>query len=127
MTKDAVRKAIGTRIRNERLARSMSTDELAKLLSLSPGFIGLIESGRRGATVYNLLRLSNIFDIPVSAFFPDEKENKEYKAEKSIIGARRAKLSSLVSDLDETEMGHVISTVKEMKALLRYGQKKHNG
>lgn len=125
MTKEAMRKAIGARIRDERLARSMSTDELAKLLSLSPGFIGLIESGRRGATVYNLQRLANVFDIPVGAFFPNETTSgKAGKEEKTLIASRRAKLSSLVSDLDETELTHVINAVKEVKSLLRYHKNK---
>lgn len=124
MTKEAMRKAIGARIRDERLARSLSTDELAKLLGLSPGFIGLIEGGRRGATVYNLHRLAQVFDVPVSVFFPDESNEHEKKSERSLIDVRRAKLSSLVSDLDETEMSHIISAVKEIKALLRYHKAK---
>lgn len=126
MTKEAIRKAIGARIRDERLARNMSTDELAKLLSLSPGFIGLIESGRRGATVYNLYRLANVFDVPISTFFPGETVVKDKKSETTLINARRAKLSSLVSDLDESEISYVINAVKEIKALLFYTKKKNS-
>ena len=69
MTKKALRTIIGENIRQERMARNISLEELAAILGLTSGFVGLIERGQRGATPITLLKLSTAFGLPVDRFF----------------------------------------------------------
>ena len=121
MTKAGLRTKIGENIRNERQARNMSIDELAELLELTPGFVGLIERGQRGATAYTLFRLSAIFSVPVDAIFtqrlnrPDEEVLEDIRA--SGAKSRRIKITSLINGLSESELDFVIQMLKGMKIL----------
>lgn len=69
MSKEQLRTLIGENIRKERLAHHMTIDQLSKSLGQSPGFVGLIESGKRGATSDTLLKLAKIFDVSIDSFF----------------------------------------------------------
>ncbi len=121
MNKDKLRKMIGDNIRNERIKRNLSIDELAELLGLTSGFVGLIERGKRGATAHTLYRLSSVLDLPLDRFFEEtgsslslrEKEKIDKKEEPII--SKRSKLNSLIYDLNEIELEFLISVVKSYK------------
>lgn len=117
MTKEKLRKIMGENIRNERLARNMSIDELAELLELTPGFVGLIERGRRGATAYTLYKLSDIFAMQVDELFSSPEDNSLRVAEQSSNPAKvkRSKINSMLYDLKEVELDFVITMIKEVK------------
>lgn len=55
-------KASGARIRELRLAKKLDQIELAELLNVSHGYIGRIESGKKGCSVDLLIQLSEIFN-----------------------------------------------------------------
>jgi len=121
MTKVILRAKIGENIRKERQARNMSIEELAELLELTPGFVGLIERGRRGATAYTLYKLSDIFSIPIDTIFSKTsvRSSDRKPDDKKANGAKtkRTKVSSLISDFTETELDFIISMVKNMKLI----------
>lgn len=54
---------IGQRIRALRLSYNLSMDELSNLLEITPGFLGLVERGERGATIERLTALGRIFRV----------------------------------------------------------------
>jgi transcriptional regulator with XRE-family HTH domain len=117
--KDELRKLIGINIRNERVARDMTLDELAELLELSVGSMGLIERGLRGATNYSLTKLSEVFQQPIDYFFRVDKpkSGKIKLKETNETDVKRAKISSLLNDLSITELEFIIQTVKSLKAM----------
>lgn len=45
---------IGAKIREEREKRQLTIEELAEILNIAPGFLGLIERGQRGTRLKNL-------------------------------------------------------------------------
>ena len=53
-------KAIGQRIRNQRLSLDLSQEDLAELVGISPSFIGHIERAEKAATI-------DTFDSIISA------------------------------------------------------------
>ena len=114
MTKKQLRVMMGMNIRNERKARHLSIEEFAEMLGLTPGFIGLIERGDRGATPYTLYKISDIFEMPLGPLFGDVKKNavKEPESAKKV---KRNKISSLAADLTEIEMDFVIQMIKGIK------------
>ncbi len=119
MTKERLRKIMGENIRKERITRNMSIDELAELLELTSGFVGLIERGRRGATAYTLYKLSDIFNIPVDTLFQKPGTASSLKVEegKSQTKSKRNKINSLMSDMNEIELDFVINTIKGVRSI----------
>ena len=117
MTEQELRYVIGQNIREERMARKMSTDELAEQLGLSPGFLGLIERGQRGTTAFVLLKMSDVFGIPIdSLFFGNKSDSKKAKHI-----SRREKIMSFTSDLSDCELEYV---VKAIKGLIRFARER---
>jgi len=118
MTKVEFRKAVGENIRSERLQRNMSIDELAELLELTSGFVGLIERGRRGATAYNIHRLSEIFGLSVDKLYMSPNtSSKVTVSEDTSSNIRYRRLMSLSYDLSDTELDFLITTIKGLRQL----------
>lgn len=118
MTKNEFRKTIGENIRRERLLRNMSIDELAELLELTSGFVGLIERGRRGATAYNIHRLSEIFGLNVDKLYmTSNASSKAVSSEEASSNVKHRRLMSLSYDLTEKELDFLINSVKWLRQL----------
>jgi len=121
MTKWRIRAIIGENIRNNRIARDISIDELAELMGLTAGFVGLIERGHRGTTPYNLLKLSEVFGVSIDSFFYSAeasslKLGEEYASKGDI---KRKKAESLISGFSDKELDFVISMLKGIRTLNR--------
>ena len=99
MDKLELRKIIGQNVRNFRHANDIDMQELADLLDLSSGFLGLMERGERGTTPLTLYRLSEIFSVPIDRFF-SHNEKIEYAESKKI----KKKLDCLMSNFTEAEL-----------------------
>ncbi len=120
MTKEKLRVLMGENIRNERTARNMSIDELAEMLELTSGFVGLIERGRRGATAYTLFKLSEIFNISIDNIFARASDRQMRFAEESEpqnADTRKRKINNLMNGLTNEELEFVISTIKGIKVM----------
>ena len=106
-----MRALVGINIRKERVARNITTDELASLLGHTPSSVGLIERGDRGASAFNLFKLSKIFNVPTDQFFVSADEETPQK--KNV----RDKLDSLISDFTEEELTFLVHVVKGLREL----------
>lgn len=73
---DEVKNNIGVRIKLLRTRNNLTQTELAKKLNISKSIISAYEKGSRIPSVDTLIHLSDIFDVPVGAFFtyPTEEE-----------------------------------------------------
>ena len=58
-------KATGRRIRQLRKMHGLSQDELAEMMELTPGSLGLLERGGRGITRKRLVELNEIFKVSI--------------------------------------------------------------
>jgi len=119
MTKFKLRIIIGENVRKERMARGISIDELADLLGLTSGFVGLIERGQRGATPITLFKLSNVFSTPIDKFFYRTEDSLPSLVETPSHQIKREKLASLTSDFSDTEVDFIISVVKGLRSVNR--------
>ncbi len=72
MSKQNLRAMMGANLRELRVAHGMSIGELAARIKLTPGFVGLIERGKRGITPHMLYVVAKIFDVPEDDFFKDD-------------------------------------------------------
>lgn len=115
------KKIIGANIKRERTERNMSVEELARMLNLSPTFIGLIERGHRGAKLENLIKISDIFGITLDNLICEnlpEKINEvresKYKNQREV---KLAAMTSLLYDCNDSELDFLISTIRNLKNL----------
>lgn len=69
--KSADRSRFGERIRQLRLAKDWSQEELAVRSGLHPTYIGGIERGERNLGLDNILKLARALDEAPSALFAD--------------------------------------------------------
>lgn len=58
-------KASGARIRELRIAKNFTQDDLAEHMNVSHGYISFIESGKRGCSVDVLIALSKLFGVSI--------------------------------------------------------------
>ena len=117
--KDRLDVIIGKNIRLERESRKLSRDELAEMMDLTTSHMGLIERGERGATAVTLTRLSKAFDIPIDNLFNNPKKGGLSVREQSNSApqAIRNKIHSLITCLEEEELGFIIHTIKGVIAM----------
>ena len=119
MSKERLRIIIGENIRTERTARNMSIDELAEMLELTSGFVGLIERGQRGATPSTLFKLADIFGLSIDTFFYNTDSSSlsfaEARDDVQRTIAKRKKVATLISDFTEEELNFVIRMVKSLR------------
>jgi len=113
IAKTRLDKIIGTNIRNERIVRNMTREELAEVVDLTVSHLGLIERGERGATPVTLEKVVRAFGITVDRLFKepgsrlsareqrDRQENTYFK-----------KVSALITHLSEPELELVSHTIR---------------
>ena len=111
MTKKQVDALLGQNIRKARTACGLSTEELSELIGCTPGSVGLMERGKRGATTLTLAKLSEIFGHPPGDFFKNNQEeepiNETQKARKRLL--------SLINDFTEDELGLAAYIIKGLR------------
>lgn len=126
-----LKQTMGSNLRAKREAHNLTIENLSELLNNTPGFIGAIETGRRGITPLNLKRLSKIFNVPIDDFFSAKSkshndsskisrssalkisENKEFYYRDTTI----EKIRILLHTLDDKELKFIINTIENIKKL----------
>jgi len=64
-----VRKALGRRVRELRLKKKWSQEDLAHESGLARSFTGAIERGEKDLRITTLVKLANVFRVPISQLF----------------------------------------------------------
>ena len=84
----------GARIRELRIAKNFTQDDLAEHVNVSHGYISFIESGKRGCSVDVLIALSNLFGVFIDAFHAlfcgGNKLGRSHNQSAALIKAHRA-------------------------------------
>jgi len=118
MTKSNLRAIIGENIRNERTARNISIDELSELIDLTPGFVGLIERGRRGTTPSTLYKLAEVFDIPIDdLFYTNSTHLASNQQPACTTDIQKKKIISFISIFDGKQLNFIIAIIRGMIGL----------
>lgn len=71
------RKALGAKIRQERLQMNFTQEQLAESIGVSCTYIGLIERGERSVTLEKLVQISNILHVSVDYLLSDSVHNTD--------------------------------------------------
>ena len=78
------RSTIGKKVRQERLKRGWTQEELAEKIDMNSSFVGQVERGLKAASFDTLERLSRIFGMEVVDFLKKDG-NKELYREPQIM------------------------------------------
>ena len=57
---------IGKRIKEHRQRRNLTQEMLAELIEMSPGYISMVETGRKKASLDTLLSVSKVLNITLN-------------------------------------------------------------
>ncbi|MEY8463000.1 helix-turn-helix domain-containing protein [Streptococcus merionis] len=63
---------VGEQIRHQRKMAGMTQGELAELLDTKQQTIGMVENGKRRATIADLVKLRKIFNATADDFLPKD-------------------------------------------------------
>ncbi len=117
-------KIIGSNIRYERKKRNLTIEDLAEIIGMAPGFLGLIERGQRGTSIKNLVKIAEIFSLSLDQLITIDLRNYELngvsESARTPKKARFAKLSTLTSlmkNMSESELEYLISNIKALRKL----------
>ncbi len=75
MAKRDVLKAFGKRVREVRLRKGLSQENLARLAKIDRTYIGGIERGERNAGIRNVYRIADALGIPAADLFREGAGN----------------------------------------------------
>lgn len=72
MTRKDVLKSFGERVRQIRVLKGLSQEELARLAQIDRTYIGGIERGERNAGIKNVWRIADALGVSAAELFSDE-------------------------------------------------------
>lgn len=115
--KQKLDKIVGANIRNLRVWRKMSRDELAELIDLTVSHLGLIERGERGATSVVLNKLVKAFGITIDDLFREGSKSVSAREAGSSEDMYRKKVESLLTTLSEPELVFISEVIKSVSKI----------
>ena len=72
MSPEALQNELGRTIHHLRLKNELTQGQVGEALGLKRSAVAMMEAGRQGITLYNLLVLAALFDTPIVDMVPEE-------------------------------------------------------
>lgn len=107
------KKHVGEVIREKRQSMKMSLEELSSLASISPGYLGLIERGKRAGQLSTLIRLCAALSCSISELIDIKELDYDESGPHSHAWQLLAHLDALNMNQSE-DMDFVIEIVKSV-------------
>ena len=104
-------KAIGKRIKIQRIQKDMTQDKLAELTNLSNPHISNVESGSTQVSLKTLVIIADALDTTPDALLCDNIKNAKEAFTNHIIAETK--------DCDEVEIRIIADTIKTLKESIR--------
>lgn len=98
--------ALGSRIKNKRLEKNLTQEQLAEKVDLSAVYIGQIERGERKMTIQTLVKLANVLETSIEELLSDSTEGN--------LNAKLKELLEIAKKLDVSDLNKVINIIKAM-------------
>jgi len=116
MTKMQINMTVGVNIRKLRKSRFLSLENFAEMLGISTGFLQLIELGKRGASIHNLYKISQIFGMSIDELVNNKLENPHPET------TEIKKLVSLARHLPKTSLKLLNQTARQLGKVNKKGK-----
>lgn len=117
MNDKKLREYAGEIIKQKRIARNMTQNDLAEYLGVSYQAISRYEKGDRGVNQMLLMKLVNVFKCSLNDFFPMEERNFDPcdLEEKTLENKKNKELSKLIKSLNDKEKDMLINVAEVPK------------
>ncbi len=103
------RKALGTRIRQERLQMNFTQEQLAESIGVSCTYIGLVERGERSVTLEKLIQISNTLHVSIDYLLSDSvqiTDDADFSLFKNLWFQADKQERKLILDITKTILHH---------------------
>ena len=98
--------ALGARIKNKRLEKNLTQEQLAEKVDLSAVYIGQIEQNKKKMTIQTLVKLANVLETSIEELLSDSTEGN--------LNAKLNELLDVAKKLDVSDLDKVINIIKAM-------------
>ncbi len=132
-------KIIGSNIRYERKKRNLTIEDLAEIIGMAPGFLGLIERGQRGTSIKNLVKIAEIFSLSLDQLitvdlrslelgdtFKEPVGGPKYQSQSKSRMSKLSTLTSLTKNMSVHELEYLIANIKALRKLINTTTVKEN-
>lgn len=106
---------VGKNIRFLRRRMNMSINKLARAVSITPSFLGLVERGERGLRIENLCKLSSVFGITLDDLvfndFMDETKNSAREDDNAVFDRQ---LEAITRGASEYRKRLILNVVRDI-------------
>ncbi len=109
-------KNIGANMRVLRKSKGLTIEDMAYVIGIAPGFLGLVERGTRGVSIANLVKISSFFGVSLEELAKGKVEREPFKGDKKALEEKAVDLAYTLTD---EEMKITISNLKKVIALNR--------
>lgn len=110
-TRAALKEVLGENIRFHRKLMDMTLAELAEVLNITPGYLGLVERGKRTLYIEKLKYISEVLGVSINSLLSkgslDGKERLNNRRERTI-----KKIISYSSKLNDKELERLSKIIK---------------
>ncbi|MCL2376443.1 MAG: helix-turn-helix domain-containing protein [Defluviitaleaceae bacterium] len=103
---------IGENIRKKRREFGLTLEDVSRALEMTNANVGFMERGERGVTGYNLLKLSNLFGVPIDYFYTGVEAALPPEMARRRVQLR--KLDGFVKHLNESQLDYIITMAKNL-------------
>lgn len=106
---------IGAKIKEIRLQRGLTQEELASRCELTKGYISQLENDIASPSIATLIDILNILGISLNKFFTEEKEQKIVFTKKDVFESENAESTNiwLIPNSQKNEMEPIILLMNE--------------
>ena len=101
---------LGMKIRQERLKRDFTQEQLSELCGISSSYIGIIERGDKKLSIETLVKIATILDVSIDYLLSDSLQLS--------TDTRIQQISSIVSNLESNDINMIIDVVSTMASHL---------
>jgi transcriptional regulator with XRE-family HTH domain len=98
-------KYIGENIRNARLAKNLTIEQLAELADITDSFLGVVERGTSGISIETLISIAIALDVTTDSLIMEKSSPSEFTATK------KDTLLALLLKSDESELDFLIDFI----------------
>lgn len=114
-----MKKNIGNKIKDFRIANSMTQYDLATALCVSPITVSRYETGQREPNISMIEKLSDVLNVPVSAFFLSDEDYKKI-GNTMDLDSKDIQLVNNFNSLNEFGKAEALKRISELVLLSKY-------
>ncbi len=106
-TKKEIDTVVGKIVKEYRLKKSLTQDELAKELNITPKYISRVENGISGLGDETLIKYINFFGITPNILYQELITNEDIKSQ--------IEISNKISELSQDKLGFLMQFIELLK------------